>query len=260
MGEVTGGEVTGEDSAGSHAPPAAAPAPATRLPLVLLPGLLCDPTLWEHQSLHLAEIAEPEVADLTGADSVAALATHVLAQAPARFALAGLSMGGYVAFEILRQAPERVAKLTLIDTSARADTPEQVRRRQGLISLAGSGRFRGVTPRLLPLLIHPDRQMEEALTGPIMAMAERIGPQAFKRQQTAILTRPDSRPSLGAITCPTLIIVGRQDALTPPEIAAETTAGIPGARLAIIEDCGHLAPLERPQAVTALMRDWLIYG
>jgi pimeloyl-ACP methyl ester carboxylesterase len=233
---------------------------AGTLPLILLPGLLCDRALWDHQVRHLAEVAEPAVADLTGHDSVAALADSVLSRAPLCFALAGLSMGGYVALEIMRRAPERVLKLALVDTSARPDSPEQQSRRRGLIELARSGRFRGVTPRLLPLLIHPDRQSDGDLVNGIMGMALRVGQEAFVRQQTAIMSRPDSRPGLAAIRCPTLVVGGREDALTPPPLLAEIAAGIPGARHAIIEECGHLPPMERPHALTALLRDWLIYA
>ncbi|ACI98778.1 alpha/beta fold hydrolase [Rhodospirillum centenum] len=228
------------------------------LPLVLLPGLLCDATLWAHQTRHLADVApDIRVADLTGAESVTELARGVLATAPERFALAGLSMGGYVAFEVLRQAPGRVAKLCLVDTTARPDTDEQKERRQALIKLAQTGRFKGVTPRLLPMLVHPDRLADTEVTEAIMAMAERTGRDAFCRQQTAILTRPDSRPDLPGIHCPTLVIVGREDSLTGPEKAQEMADGIPGGRLAVVERCGHLAPMEQPEATTALMRLWL---
>ena len=125
----------------------------TRVPLVLLPGLLCDAALWSHQTRYLGEVADITVADLTRFDSVSALAAEVLAKAPSRFAVAGLSMGGYVALEIMRQAPERIVKLALLDTNARADTDEQRRRRRGLMALADRGEFRGVTPRLLPMLV-----------------------------------------------------------------------------------------------------------
>ena len=228
-------------------------------PLLFLPGLLCDGALWENQVRHLADVAESRVADLTGADSVEALATAALATAPPRFALAGLSMGGYVAMEILRRAPERVLKLALVDTTARPDSDDQLSRRRGLIGLARSGKFRGVTPRLLPLLIHPDRQADHDLTTTVMVMAERVGQEAFIRQQTAIMGRPDSRPGLGAVACPTLVVGGREDALTPPPLLAEIADLIPGARHVVIEECGHLPPLERPHALSALLRHWLLY-
>lgn len=224
-------------------------------PLLLLPGLLCDARLWRDQVAALG--AEATVADLTRDDTLAAMAGRALAAAPPRFALAGLSMGGYVAFEIMRRAPERVRRLILFDTSARQDTPQQARRRRGLMALTRSGQFRGVTPRLLPQLVHPDRVSEQPLAGEVMAMAERVGKAAFLRQQAAILGRPDSRPDLPRVAVPTLVAVGAQDALTPPEFAREIAAGIPGARLEIIADCGHLPTMERPAEATALMRDFL---
>ncbi len=228
-----------------------------RIPLVLVPGLLCDHALWTHQLAHLDDIADMTVADVTRDDSTAAMARAVLAAAPARFALAGLSMGGYVAHEIMRQAPERVLRLALLDTSARDDTPEQRSRRRGLIDLAELGRFKGVTPRLLPLLIHPDRQQDDALTSAVMDMAERVGKDAFLRQQRAILGRIDSRPHLAGYALPTLVLVGRQDALTPPAASEEMAALIPDADLVVIEDCGHLSTMERPEQATDALRAWL---
>lgn len=234
---------------------------SARVPLVLVPGLLCDERLWDHQRQYLEDLADIFVAETRSDEAIAAMAARLLADAPAaRFALAGLSMGGYVALEVMRQAPERVSHLALLDTSARPDTPDQTRRRRGLIELAAMGKFKGVTPRLMPLLIHPDRLEDVALTATVMEMAAHVGQDAFVRQQTAILTRVDSRPSLGDIAVPSLVIVGRQDALTPPEVAAEMADAIGPARLAVIEDCGHLSTLERPQAVTALLRDWLTYA
>lgn len=228
-----------------------------RTPLVLLPGLLCDAALWASQIDALADVADSTVADLTRHDDVGAMAAAVLDRAPDRFALAALSMGGYVALEILRRAPDRVSRLALFGTSARPDTPEQTRRRRLLIGLGRTGRFRGVTPRLLPTLIHPDRIGDTALTGTVTAMADRVGREAFERQQTAIMNRPDGRPGLAAIGCPTLVAVGRQDALTPPSLSEEIAAGIAGARFVAIEDCGHLSALERPDAVSGLLRGWL---
>src|SRR3546814_576955 len=120
------------------------------------------------------------------------------------------------------------------------------------------GRFKGVTPRLLPMLLHPDRLEDEHLTRIVMDMAERVGQAAFIRQQTAILGRPDSRAGLPSIACPTLVLCGRQDAITPLELSEETAAAIPGAELAVIEECGHLSTLERPAEVTDRLRRWLL--
>ncbi len=228
-----------------------------KVPLVLLPGLLCDATLWRHQCENLADIADITVGDLTGHDCFADLAEAVLASAPDRFALAGLSMGGYVAQEIMRRAPARVSRLALLDSSARADSAAHAKRRRGLIELAGKGRFKGVTVRLLPYLIHPDRLEDEALTGAVMAMAEAVGKEAYLRQQQALLTRPDGRADLARIDCPTLVLCGRQDALTPLDLHEEMAAAIPGARLVVVDDCGHLSTMESPETVTAAMRDWL---
>lgn len=228
--------------------------------LLLIPGLLCDPDLWSHQVDHLHDIADVKVADITGGDTIEILAHQVLENAPERFALAGLSMGGYVAHEIMRQAPERVERLALVDTAGRADTDEQKKRRGQLIEMSRIGKFRGVTDRLLPILIHEDRLSDSVLTERVKLMAERVGPEAFHRQQKAIMSRPDSRPQFSGYEVPTLIMCGRQDALTPVALHEEMAELIPGCRLAIIEDSGHLSTMEQPQAATALLRQWLLYG
>lgn len=228
------------------------------VPLLLLPGLLCDARLWSDVRGALEEVAEVRVADLTRADSLAGMAEDALAlmeDAP-RFALAGLSMGGYVALEIMRRAAPRVSRLARLDTSARPDTPEQTARRHGLLELSARGEFRGVTPSLLPLLVHPDR-VEGPVAAEVMAMAERVGPAAFLRQQTAIMRRPDARPGLPGIAVPTLVACGEADALTPPELHAEMAALIPGARLHRFAGAGHLPPMEVPAAAGAALRDWL---
>jgi pimeloyl-ACP methyl ester carboxylesterase len=225
--------------------------------LLLLPGLLCDARLWRDQADALADGADIAVADVTADEDVEAMARRAMALMPDRFALAGLSMGGYVALAILRIAPERVTRLCIFDSSARPDTEEQSRRRRGLIALTRAGRFRGVTPRLLPQLVHPDRLGDAALTGEIMAMAERVGKEAFIRQQRAILSRPDSRPLLPGLAMPCTIAVGEADQLTPPAHAREMATLIPGAELRVLAGCGHLPPMEDPDAATRILRDWL---
>lgn len=226
--------------------------------LVLIPGLLCDAALWRGQAEDLADMAEPWVADVTRDTSIAAMAERVLAEAPTqRFAVAGLSMGGYVAQAVARLAPERVDRLALLDTSARADTPEQTARRRGLIELAEKGEFHGVTPRLLPVFLHPDRLADKALTEAVTAMTARVGKDAFLRQQSAIMGRIDNRPNLPAIRCPSLVLCGRQDQLTPLEWSEEIAALIPGARLEVIEECGHLSTMERVWEVSVALRQWL---
>ena len=229
-----------------------------KLPLVLVPGLLCDAALWRGQVEDLADIAQPWVADVMRDDSMTAMARRVLAEAPAgRFALAGLSMGGYVAQAIMREAPERVERLALLDTTAMADTAEQTARRRGLIDLAEKGDFKGVTPRLLPLFVHPDRLSDKPLTDAVMAMTERVGKDAFLRQQRAIMGRPDNRPNLPKIHCETVVICGRQDQMTPLPWNEEIASLIPGAKLEIIEDSGHLTTMERPWETSVALRQWL---
>jgi pimeloyl-ACP methyl ester carboxylesterase len=222
--------------------------------VLLLPGLLCDDRLWRDQCRALPQAV---VADLALDDSVTDMAARALAWMPGRFALCGLSMGGYVALAVMRLAPERVTRLCLMDTSARADTPEQARRRRGLMAMTRGDRFRGVTPRLLPQLLHPDHLADAALCQTVLDMAERVGRDAFLRQQQAILSRPDSRPELPGITVPTTVVVGSHDVLTPPALSAEMAGLIPGAALVTVPGCGHLPPLERPAVVTELLQTWL---
>lgn len=228
-----------------------------RTPLLLLPGLLCDAGLWAPQAEALAELADVQVADLTQDDRVEAMAARVLARAPARFALAGLSMGGYVAFEILRQAPERVSRLALLDTTAAPDSPERALQRRRSLAILNRGRFPGVTQQLLPTLVHP-RHVLGPMGEAVQAMARRVGPEAYRRQQTAILHRPDSRPLLPMLTQPTLVLGGADDALTPPAVVQALAEQIPGAQLHTLPDCGHLPTLEQPEATSALMRRWLL--
>jgi pimeloyl-ACP methyl ester carboxylesterase len=226
--------------------------------LVLVPGLLCDALLWRAQVRALGRLAECWVADHTRSDTMAGVAADVLRGAPfERFALAGLSMGGYVALEILRQAAHRVDRLALLDTSARADTPEQSKKREELIALARRGRFIGVTQALLPLLIHRARLGDEKLVDTVGKMAGNIGKEAFIRQEHAIMSRVDSLPLLPGIGCPTLVLCGRQDPLTPLEGHEEMARAIAGANLRVIEDCGHLSTLEQPDEVNEALRTWL---
>ena len=226
--------------------------------LVLVPGLLCDERLWRHQAGSLADlIGRVLVPDVTGEDTVAGMARGILEAAPERFSLAGLSMGGYVALEVMRQAPDRVEALALLDTSARPDTPEQTEARLALIGLAQDGRFDEVWRSLLPKVVHPDRVEDPEIRSTVREMAHAVGPGGFERQERAIIGRPDSRGDLPGISCPVLVLCGRDDALTPPHLHEEIADGIPGARLRQIDRCGHLSTLERPEAVTRAMRAWL---
>jgi pimeloyl-ACP methyl ester carboxylesterase len=229
--------------------------------LVLLPGLLLDAELFAHQTEHLSDACAVWVGDITSADTVEGMAGSVLEEAPERFALAGLSLGGIVAFEILRRAPERVERLALLDTNARPPRPDQLEAWQRFREMTESGRFAEVNERhIMPTLLHPDHQQDTGLTEAIRRMADNVGEEGFLRQLSAQETRPDSRASLREIRCPTLVAVGREDALCPVELHEEIASAVPGAALVVVEDCGHLSSLEQPQAVTALLRYWLQLG
>lgn len=228
-----------------------------RLALLALPGLLCDERLWQSQAAALAPDHPVTSFALVPHDSMAALAAAALARAPAgRFALAGLSMGGYLALEIMRQAPERVAALALLDTSARPDSAEQTAFRRAAIAQS-AGDFDAVMRAFLPRLVHPSRLDDASLVAPIAAMARAIGRDGYVRQQEAIIGRTDSRPTLADIRCPTLVLCGRDDMLTPLELSEEIAAGIAGARLVVVENAGHMTTMERPAEVTAALRSWL---
>ena len=227
------------------------------LPVVLIPGLLASARMYAPQVPQLWRAGPVMIADHSRDDSVAGIARRILSAAPTRFALVGLSMGGYIAFEILRQAPERIAKVALLDTSARADAPEQTAMRRVQMALAAQGQLVEVVEQQFPRLVHRMRRADGALREVFTLMAEEVGAAGFIRQQTAISARIDSRPTLGNIRCPTLVLVGEDDELTPPERAAEIAAAIPGARLRTVPQCGHMSTLEQPDEVTRALLEWL---
>lgn len=225
--------------------------------IVLLPGLLNNANLFTEQVPALKAIATVEVGDLSTGKTIGEMAAGVLESVTAeRFVLLGLSLGGYVAFEIMRQAPERVASLVLMDTTARPDTAEARATRETLIELARTD-LEAVTEKLLPRLSHPEKMGLPAVRGVIHSMADNLGQEVFERQQRAIMDRPDSRPTLAGITCQTLIVCGEDDLITPPALATEMAAGINNARIEIIPQCGHLSTLDQPEAVNRLLIDWV---
>jgi pimeloyl-ACP methyl ester carboxylesterase len=231
--------------------------PDASLPIVLIPGLTCTARLYAGQIPALWPFGPVTIADHRRDDSMAAIAQRILAAAPPRFALAGLSMGGYIAFEIMRQSPERVEKLALLDTGARADTAEQTERRHALMAKAKAGGFAEIADLAYPLYVHRDRHNDTALKSIVMKMVEETGLDGYLRQQQAIIGRPDSRPGLPAISCKTLMLVGDGDEATPPELAREIAGAIPGARLVLIPGSGHLSTLEKPDAVNSALVEWL---
>ncbi|WP_199090129.1 alpha/beta fold hydrolase [Bosea sp. ASV33] len=227
-------------------------------PLVLVPGLSCNAALYAPQWPALADGRPILVADHARDDTLSAIVKRLLAAAPPRFALCGLSMGGYVAFEVLRQAPERVTRLALLDTSAKAATPETNIPREQMIALAEKGAFDNVTTLLWQKLVAPARLADEPLRLLVRGMADEVGAEGFVLQQKAIMQRPDSRPVLAGLSIPVLVLVGQEDEITPVAEAQEM-AGLVGnaARLAIVRECGHLSTLEAPEAVTGELLRWL---
>jgi pimeloyl-ACP methyl ester carboxylesterase len=225
--------------------------------VLVLPGLLEDADAFEHQLAVLRERATCKVADLTRGESIAQLAEQAFEQAPAGpLAVAGHSMGGYVALEMVRRHPDRIERLALLNTHARPDSPESTENRRRLMALAEKD-FPGVIQALTPKLLAPAHQQELGMTGTISEMALGVGKEAFLRQERAIIGRIDSRPHLGAIRCPTLVVAGREDQIMPVEWLEEMARGIPGARLEVIEGCGHMASIEQPRVVAKLLRGWL---
>ena len=227
------------------------------VPLILLPGTLCDATLWHHQRLYLADVADVQIGDMAAGDTIAATAQAILRTAPPRFALAGLSLGGIVALEVVRQAPERVEHLALLNTSARPLTPEQDADWEALGAQTANGAFDRIAVTLLAPMLAVEHQQNESLVATVKRMADTVGPEAFLRQVQMQLSRRDNRTLLQSITCPTLVIAGRQDATSPLERQIEMVAALPNAALVVIEECGHLSAIEQPVAVTALLRSWL---
>jgi pimeloyl-ACP methyl ester carboxylesterase len=227
------------------------------MPILLVPGVVCSPRIFSPVIPALWRFGPVTVANHIRDDNMGAIARRILAEAPPRFALAGHSMGGYIAFEILRQAPERVAKLALMNTQARPDTPEATTRRRSLMARVQSGDYRGVLDELFQGFVHPSRLGDASLRQLVHDMGDDVGPEAFVRQQTAVMRRPDSRPSLAWIKCPTLVLTGDEDNSVPNSQSVEIANGIPGAKLVILPDCGHLPQLELPQATADALVEWM---
>lgn len=226
--------------------------------LVLVPGLVCDAAVWGYQVAHLAEIAEISVPAVADGKTMAEMARIALAGAPPSFALAGFSMGGYVALEMLRQAPDRITRLALLDTSARGDSTKKAEWRRNVIATCERGDYEAVIEGMMPVLLHADRQ-SGVLPAFVRTMAARVGADVYLLRQYAIATRQDSRDLLRAFARPVRAICGRQDGMSTIEEHEEIAALAPRGRFSLIEDCGHMTILEQPQAATTLLRDWLLY-
>ena len=227
-------------------------------PLVLLPGLLCDATVWAPQKdAFTGEFRVTAFRHFYGHNSLNSMAAAVLDAAPARFALAGHSMGGRVALEIMRLAPERVERLALFDTGAAPASADEPNERRVLIELARKDGMQALAERWLPMLVHPQRLKQTEFINALIAMICRATPEIYEAQVQALLTRPDYRPVLRRIACPALVACGRDDLWSDVAQHEEMAAAIPCARLELIDDCAHMSTVEVPAAVTKLLRDWM---
>jgi pimeloyl-ACP methyl ester carboxylesterase len=227
------------------------------MPILLVPGLVSSPRIFTPIVPALWRYGPVTIANHIRDDNMAVIARRILAEAPPRFALAGHSMGGYIAFEIMRQARDRVAKLALINTQARPDTPEISERRRGQIARAKAGEFHAILDELFLLFVHPSRRDNADLRKLIHDMGDDLGAEAFMRQQTAVIGRADSRSTLAAISCPTLVLTSDEDNTIPNKLSVEIANGIRGAKLTITTNCGHLPQVEQPQATTDALTEWL---
>ena len=226
-------------------------------PILLVPGLASSARIYAPVIPALWRLGPVMVANHIRDDSMAAIASRVLSEAPPRFALAGHSMGGYIALEIMRQAPERVAKLALINTQARPDTAEATARRRGLMERARRGELRAIREESFPELVHPSRRNDAGILALVHAQDEDVGVEGYLRQQAAIISRVDSRPTLSTIKCPTLVLTGDHDNTIPNAFSREMAEGIAGARLVVLANCGHLPQPEQPEATAQALVEWL---
>ena len=219
----------------------------------MISGTLCTQRTFAEQLRVLDAIAEPFMRLPTEGHDLSACAAEILESVPERFALLGFSLGGLVALEIMRQAPERVQKLCLLATNPRGSTPQNLETWARWRREAEAGGFAEIVRSHAEYVCGENAEARTVVT----EMAFEVGPETFVKQLNILESRPESRPSLGAISCPTLLVVGQHDRVTPPELHEEMRALIPEARLKTLQTCGHYAPLERPQAVTELLGDWL---
>lgn len=230
--------------------------------LILVPGLLCDDVAWLAQKRLFDATHRVVVADHGSIDSLGGMAAAILDRAPARFALAGHSMGGRIALEVYRRAPERVEAIALMDTGAApiADGEAGEKERAGRWRLADIARkegMRAMAAEWLKIMIHPARAGDRALVGSIVDMFARKSPDIYEAQIRALIARPDARPLLGTIRCPALVLCGREDQWAGPPQHVELAAQIAGSRLEIVPDSGHMVTMEQPEAVNEAMRQWI---
>ena len=230
--------------------------------LLLLPGLVCDDAVWSHQSSHLSKVTTIKIPDYGLSDSLEKMALVALEKTPERFALAGHSMGARVAFEIMRRVPNRVAGLAILDSAYRPRAAGEAGERERadrftLLEVAQSQGMPAMARQWIPAIVHPARLADEPLISSIVETIARKTPEIFAAQINALLNRPDAAPVLSAVRCPTTILCGREDMWSPLSGHREMAAMVPQSKLVIIENCAHMAPMERPEEVTSVLRDWI---
>jgi pimeloyl-ACP methyl ester carboxylesterase len=235
----------------------------SRHTLVLIPGLLCDAAVWPNQRAALADIAEVRVSDPGAQDSLPAMARDILDSAPPRFAIAGHSMGGRIGFEVYRAAPERISGVALLDTGYNPLAPgaageREVGGRFALLEIARRDGMRAMAEEWVQGMVHPSRLSDRALVESILDMFESKTPEIYAAQTRALIDRPDAGPVMSSILCPTLVLCGHEDSWSPVQRHREMSAAIPGSKFVDIPECGHMCTMERPEAVSAALREWFL--
>jgi pimeloyl-ACP methyl ester carboxylesterase len=231
-------------------------------PLILVPGLMCDQTVWEQQEPELRKRMTVTIADHRELDSLPKMAAAIVERAPARFAIAGHSMGGRVALEVFRQAQDRIAGIALMDTAfaprQKGEAADQeAANRYALLEIAEKRGMRAMARIWSQRMVHPDRLSDSNLMDAIHDMIARKTPEIYAAQIKALLERPDAGPLLEQIRCPAMVLCGRQDSWSVLSVHEQMAARIAGSNLVVIEDCGHMSTMERPDEITASMLDWI---
>lgn len=228
------------------------------LPLVLVPGLLSDATTWKEQIAHFGsryELIVPQ--QHIDEPTIAEMAETILSVLPSRFALVGWSMGGYISFEMMRRAPDRISRLALVSTSARADAPEAAEERRESVRTAHEQSPSVAWRQKMGLSFHRPERLAPDVVAALERMTDKLGAARYESQQEAIIARADSRDLLPGITCPTIVICGTHDSRTPPLTSWEIASAVGGAELHLLAECGHCSPIEDPGTVNALLGAWM---
>ena len=225
----------------------------------MIPGTLCDDNLFKYQTEGLKDLVDCHVACNSSASSLKQVAKNILEKQTGSFSIIGLSYGGIIAFELLRQAPERINKLVLMNTNYKEPSEQTRINQQRFIGMAYLGQFKEITSEILiDAMLHPKNAEKQELRETILNMALNVGIDGFFNQVKAQLGRPDSTKDLQNIKCPTLIITGREDNICPLKLHEDMAEAIPNSTLKVIEECGHLSTLEQPNLVNNTIIDWWI--